>query len=139
MIFLASLSSYRDFLSSLERRINIVERAVFKSANPNSSTPSYDSGHSHFKTPTTCSEAMKLSDLDISPVSGRSSNPLYSLRTQEEDGSNDGSFSGGALEEEDDERERSDLDGHTLSCSLELMSDLEGGWNCGRGSPLNDY
>ena len=81
---------------------------------------------------------MKLSDLDISPVeiggvARKSGNPLYGLRTREKDGSCGGSFSGEG--EVEDQGEESDLDGHTLSCSLELMSDLEGGWSYGCGSP----
>ncbi len=137
----------RDLLSSLERRMDIVERAAFKSSNRNTSTPSHSS-RVHFKPPAS-SETMKLSDLDISPIksgqfergsvkeSGR--NPLYrsprsldSYLKQEGSGpslsaSGDSYQGAGEREEGEEEEEGSDLDGHTLSCSLELMSDLEGG------------
>ena len=91
---------------------------------------------------------MKLGDLDISPVSvarpGRAvksgavaekdsrGNPLYrpsrssKLYQMQGDGEGSGVSSSVSGSSWEGKEESEDLDGHTLSCSLELMSDLGG-------------
>ena len=111
-------------MAGLSARLNSVEAAVFLSSSTNRSTPipSHDRNHTHFSR----SKPMTLNDLNISPIStmatkprptleGKRSNPLHTVpfRPDQE----------GACSLDDVDLSHTSLSGHTLSCSLELMSD----------------
>lgn len=121
---------YRDLLLSLEQRVESVEESVLSSSNDGpSSVQSYGTtSHTHHRVP---SNPLTMSDLkrsaalstrDVSSVQERKGNPLlYDVGQPDklkfaEDDLSVSTLEGG-----------SELDGHSLTCSLELMSDdMEG-------------
>lgn len=125
--------AYRDLLTSLTLRLNNVEEAVFLSTNRSTPIPSHDRSHTHHLR---ASKPMTIGDLNLSPIGsstkkprpplggeGSGSNPLHSAPFRP--GNQAGAKEGCGKEEECDLVSHT-LSGHSLSCSLELMSDIDG-------------
>lgn len=130
---------YREILSSLERRLEMVEETALSSNNTSNQSHDKHRNHTHHKT-LASSSPMTLTDLNISPIRASTTRKLHPLHGGRKKGSINPLYTPPlrttALERDFSEKdleseslsglEGTELDGHTLSCSLELLSDLEG-------------